>query len=139
MRLLRARLPRPAVSCELLAVLPLKILCSRPPRCRRSRCAPYTAPMTQDPVTQDQTLTQDDRARLDQVFMQVVLDVQAQVQQTEPPQSGNLAAMFHKETVSDALQGCAMLIAGWNENRVDGAGVQRSAKALRALGLEDLE
>ncbi|MBD4589560.1 hypothetical protein GUG55_07845, partial [Xanthomonas citri pv. citri] len=40
----------------------------------------------------------DDRARLDQVFMQVVLDVQAQVQQQKPAQSGNLAAMFHRET-----------------------------------------
>jgi len=104
---------------------------------------PYTAPMTQDqtPTDQtpaDQTLAPDDRARLDQVFMQVVLDVQAQVQQTRPPQPGNLAAMFHKESVSDALQGCAMLIAGWNENRVDGAGVQRSARSLRALGLEEL-
>lgn len=93
--------------------------------------------MTQDP-TQDTTLSQDDRARLDQVFMQVVLDVQAQVQQTQPGHPGNLAAMFHKETVTDALQGCAMLIAGWNENRVDGAGVQRAARALRSLDLGDL-
>lgn len=70
--------------------------------------------------------------------MQVVLDVQAQVQQTQPPQPGNLAAMFHRETVSDALQGCAMLIAGWNENRVDEAAVTRAAKSLRSLGLPDL-
>lgn len=70
--------------------------------------------------------------------MQVVLDVQAQVQAQKPAQSGNLAAMFHKETVSEALQGCAMLIAGWNEGRVDEAGVTRSAKALRALELPDL-
>ncbi|WP_102127911.1 hypothetical protein [Deinococcus planocerae] len=94
--------------------------------------------MTQDQGTQDKLIAPDDRARLDQVFMQVVLDVQAQVQQTEPERPGNLAAMFHKETVSDALQGCAMLIAGWNENRVDDAGVTRAAKALRSLGLEDL-
>ncbi|PTA69147.1 hypothetical protein [Deinococcus arcticus] len=80
----------------------------------------------------------DDRARLDQVFMQVVLDVQAQAQQTAPAQSGNLAAMFHKETVSDALQGCAMLIAGWNQGRVDEAGLTRTTKALRALQLNDL-
>lgn len=89
-------------------------------------------------MTQDTTLSPDDRARLDQVFMQVVLDVQAQAQQTQPIQPGNLAAMFHKEQVGEALQGCAMLIAGWNENRVDEAGVQRSARALRGLGLNDL-
>ncbi|WP_216327149.1 hypothetical protein [Deinococcus aestuarii] len=94
--------------------------------------------MTRHQEPQDKTLHPDDRARLDQVFMQVVLDVQAQVQQTRPAQAGTLAAMFHKETVSDALQGCAVLIAGWNENRVDGAGVTRAAKALRSLGLEDL-
>ena len=89
-------------------------------------------------MTQDVTLSPDDRARLDQVFMQVVLDVQAQVQQTRPEQSGNLAAMFHRETVGDALQGCAMLIAGWNENRIEGAAVNRAAKSLRSLGLEEL-
>lgn len=70
--------------------------------------------------------------------MQVVLDVQAQVQQTKPAQSGNLAAMFHKETVGDALQGCAMLIAGWNQGVVDDAGTTRAAKALRALDLGEL-
>ena len=80
----------------------------------------------------------EDRARLDQVFMQVVLDVQAQVQAQAPAQSGNLAALFHKETVSEALQGCAMLIAGWNGGAVDEAGVTRAAKALRALELPDL-
>jgi hypothetical protein len=84
------------------------------------------------------TIAPDDRARLDQVFMQVVLDVQAQVQQTQPAQPGNLAAMFHKETVTEALQGCAMLIAGWNQNVVDDAGVVRATKALRALELGDL-
>ncbi|GAA5534519.1 hypothetical protein [Deinococcus aluminii] len=89
-------------------------------------------------MTQDKNVSPDDRARLDQVFMQVVLDVQAQVQQTRPEQPGNLAAMFHKESVAEALQGCAMLIAGWNQNRVDEAGVQRSTKALRSLGLGDL-
>lgn len=94
--------------------------------------------MPQDKAPQDRNIAPDDRARLDQVFMQVVLDVQAQVQQTRPQQPGSLAAMFHKEQVGDALQGCAMLIAGWNENRVDGAGVQRSAKALRGLSLGDL-
>lgn len=99
--------------------------------------------MTSDPTGPDQTgpdqtLSPDDRARLDQVFMQVVLDVQAQVQQTRPAQAGNLAAMFHKETVTDALQGCAMLIAAWNENRVDEAGLQRAARALRSLELGEL-
>lgn len=86
----------------------------------------------------DTPISPEDRARLDQVFMQVVLDAQAQVQQTEPAQAGNLAAMFHKETVSEALQGCAMLIAGWNEGRVDGAGLNRTLKALRTLELADL-
>ncbi|MVN87873.1 hypothetical protein GO986_14015 [Deinococcus sp. HMF7620] len=80
----------------------------------------------------------DDRARLDQVFMQVVLDVQAQAQQTAPAQAGGVAAMFHKETVGDALQGCAMLIAGWNQGRVDDAGLSRTTKALRALELPEL-
>lgn len=84
------------------------------------------------------SLSSEDRARLDQVFMQVVLDVQAQVQQQKPPQGGNLAAMFYKETVSEALQGCAMLIAGWNQGQVDGPGVTRAAKALRALELPEL-
>lgn len=70
--------------------------------------------------------------------MQVVLDVQAQIQQTQPAQPGNLAAMFHKETVTDGLQGCAMLIAGWNEGVVDEAGVARAAKSLRALELPEL-
>lgn len=92
--------------------------------------------MTQEP--RGVNLSPDDRARLDQVFMQVVLDVQAQVQRARPAQPGNLAAMFHRETVGDALQGCAMLIAGWNENRVDEAGVTRAAKSLRSLGLEEL-
>ncbi|GGM11933.1 hypothetical protein [Deinococcus aerophilus] len=86
----------------------------------------------------DKSIAPDDRARLDQVFMQVVLDVQAQVQATRPAQAGNLAAMFHKETVGDALQGCAMLIAGWNQNRIDGAGLGRTVKALRALELGEL-
>ena len=89
-------------------------------------------------MSQDKPISPEDRARLDQVFMQVVLDVQAQVQQTRPQQAGNLAAMFHKESVAEALQGCAMLIAGWNQNRVDAAGVQRSAKALRGLHLAEL-
>ncbi|WP_291423073.1 hypothetical protein [Deinococcus sp.] len=84
------------------------------------------------------TIAPNDRARLDQIFMQVVLDVQAQVQQTTPPQTGNLAAMFHKETVSDALQGCAILIAGWNQGRIDEAGITRTTKALRALNLSEL-
>ncbi|WP_295817275.1 hypothetical protein [uncultured Deinococcus sp.] len=83
-------------------------------------------------------ISSDDRARLDPVFMQVVLDVQAQLQQTAPTQPGNLAAMFHKETMSDGLQGCAMLIAGWNQGRVDDAGMARAVKALRSLELPEL-
>lgn len=94
--------------------------------------------MTQDSTPAGVPLSQDDRARLDQVFMQVVLDVQAQVQAQKPTHGSNLAAMFHKETVTEALQGCAMLIAGWNAGRVDEAGVTRAAKALRALELPDL-
>ena len=46
----------------------------------------------------------------------------------------NLAAMFHKEQVTEALQGCAMLIAGWNAGTIDAAGVSRSSRALKALG-----
>ena len=80
----------------------------------------------------------DARARLDPVFMQVILDVQAQVQQSQPPQAGNLAAMFHREQVTEALQGCAMLIAGWNAGRIDEAGTRRAMKALKALELPEL-
>lgn len=92
------------------------------------------------PMTQDagKVISAQDRARLDQIFMQVILDAQAQVQATAPAQGGSLAAMFHKESMTEALQGCAMLIAGWNEGRVDEAGLTRAAKALRALELGDL-
>lgn len=83
-------------------------------------------------------ISADQRAKLDQIFMQVILDVQAQFQQTKPQQEGSLAAMFHKETVSDGLQGCAMLIAGWNQGRIDDAGLQRTIKSLRSLNLETL-
>ena len=38
-------------------------------------------------MTTDKPIAPDDRSRLDQVFMQVVLDVQAQVQQTAPAPS----------------------------------------------------
>lgn len=86
----------------------------------------------------DTQISPEDRSRLDQIFMQVVLDAQAQVQQTQPAQGGTLAAMFHKESVAEALQGCAMLIAGWNQGRVDEAGVTRAAKALRGLELAEL-
>lgn len=94
--------------------------------------------MTDKAATTDRTIAPDDRARLDQVFMQVVLDVQSQLQQTQPPQGGALAAMFHKETMGDGLQGCAMLIAGWNENRIDEAGIARTVKSLRSLELPEL-
>lgn len=86
----------------------------------------------------DINLSAEQRSKLDQIFMQVVLDAQAQIQQTNPTQSGSLAAMFHRETVSDGLQGCAMLIAGWNAGKIDAAGLNRSLKAVRALGLEEL-
>ncbi len=89
-------------------------------------------------MTPDTPISPEDRARLDQIFMQVVLDVQAQAQRTQPAQASSLAAMFHKEQVSDVLQGCAMLIAGWNKNRVDGAGLSRTVKGLRALELPEL-
>lgn len=87
---------------------------------------------------QDTAINPADRARLDPIFMQVVLDVQAQTQQSRPVQAGNLAAMFHKEQLSEALQGCAMLIAGWNQGRIDAAGVKRAAVALRGLERPDL-
>ncbi|MFC4424581.1 hypothetical protein [Deinococcus navajonensis] len=91
-------------------------------------------------MTQDagKVISAQDRARLDQIFMQVILDAQAQAQATRPAQSGSLAAMFHKESVTDALQGCAMLIAGWNEGRIDEAGLTRATKAMRALELGEL-
>ena len=84
------------------------------------------------------TITPEDRARLDPVFMQVVLAVQAETQQSQPEKPGNIAAMFHREQVAEALQGCAMLIAGWNAGQVDEAGVIRASKALRGLGLGEL-
>lgn len=86
----------------------------------------------------DLAISPDDRARLDQIFMQVVLDVQAQTQQSQPAQGGSLAAMFHKEQMSEALQGCAMLIAGWNAGRIDAAGIKRAGAALRGLERQDL-
>ena len=76
----------------------------------------------------------DDRKRYDQVFMQVVMSVQQRAQASSPPQAGNLAAMFHKEQVTEALQGCAMLIAGWNAGTVDAPGIARTSRALKALG-----
>ncbi|WP_420594916.1 hypothetical protein [Deinococcus sp.] len=88
--------------------------------------------------TSGKAINPGDRARLDPIFMQDMLDIQAQVQQSQPPQGGNLAAMFHKEQVADALQGCAMLIAGWNQNRIDEAGTKRAVRALRALELPKL-
>ncbi|MFC6616739.1 hypothetical protein [Deinococcus radiophilus] len=86
----------------------------------------------------DVPISRDDRAHLDQIFMQVVLDVQAQAQQTQPPQAGGVAAMFHKEQVSEVLQGCAMLIAGWNAGQIDGTGLSRTVRGLRALERPEL-
>ncbi|AZI43161.1 hypothetical protein EHF33_10770 [Deinococcus psychrotolerans] len=99
---------------------------------------PSNSPNNTAASTAGKPVAAADRARLDQVFMQVMLDVQAQAQQSRPPQAGNLAAMFHKEQVSEALQGCAMLIAGWNQNRIDNAGTTRAARAFRALELPEL-
>lgn len=114
-------------------------------RCPRPTRLPGMSPEPSKPDAKkpdvnktDKPISPNDRARLDPVFMQVVLDVQAQVQQTQPAQAGNLAAMFHKETMGDALQGLAMLIAGWNQNRIDGAGLGRTVKSLRALDLPEL-
>ena len=79
-------------------------------------------------------MSPEDRQKYDQVFMQVVMSVQQRAQASTPPQAGNLAAMFHKEQVTEALQGCAMLIAGWNAGTVDAAGLSRTSRALKALG-----
>ena len=78
------------------------------------------------------------RAARTATLLLALLPALSWAQQTAPAQGGSLAAMFHKETVSDALQGCAMLIAGWNQGRVDDAGLTRTTKALRALDLPDL-
>jgi len=83
-------------------------------------------------------ISPEDRQKYDQIFMQVVQSVQAEAQETQPQAPGTLAQMFHREQLTEALQGCAMLIAGWNEGRVDDAGVKRAATALRGLGLRDL-
>jgi len=83
-------------------------------------------------------ITPEDRQKYDQVFMQVVQSVQVEAQNTKPEQGGNLAQMFHKQQVADALQGCAMLIAGWNRNVVDDAAVRKTVTALRGLGLHDV-
>ena len=79
-------------------------------------------------------ISPEDRKKYDQVFMQIVMSVQQRAQASSPVQPGNLAAMFHKEQVTEALQGCAMLIAGWNAGTVDAAGIARTSRALRALG-----
>lgn len=84
------------------------------------------------------TVSPEDRKKYDQVFMQVVQSVQVEAQGTKPAKDGNLAAMFHREQVSEALQGCAMLIAGWNRGVVDDTGVRRTATALRGLGLHNV-
>ena len=91
-----------------------------------------TTPAGNTPASK--TIAPDDRKKYDQIFMQVVLSVQQRAQASRPPQAGNLAAMFHKEQVTEALQGCAMLIAGWNTGVIDAAGVSRTSRALKALG-----
>lgn len=80
----------------------------------------------------------ENRQKYDQVFMQVVLGVQAGAQATHPAAPGSLAQLFHKEQVADALQGCAALIAGWNGGAVDEGAVKKTAGALRGLKLPDL-
>lgn len=86
------------------------------------------------PVPANKSISPAARQKYDQVFMQVVMGVQQDVQASRPVQSGTLAAMFHKEQLSEALQGCAMLIAGWNEGMIDAAGISRASRALKALG-----
>ncbi|GGR09025.1 hypothetical protein [Deinococcus ruber] len=88
--------------------------------------------------TANKSISPADRQKYDQIFMQVILSVQQDVQASRPPQSGALAAMFHKEQLQDALQGCAMLIAGWNAGIIDAAGTVRTARALRSLGRSEL-
>ncbi|WP_027481155.1 hypothetical protein [Deinococcus pimensis] len=83
-------------------------------------------------------ISPEDRQKYDQIFMQVVQSVQVEAQGTKPQAAGTLAQMFHREQVTEALQGCAMLIAGWNEGRVDEAGARRAATALRGLGLPEV-
>lgn len=82
-------------------------------------------------------ISQGDRQKYDQVFMQVIMSVQQRAQASGPVQAGTLAAMFHKEQVTEALQGCAMLIAGWNAGTIDAAGTSRTSRALKALGEHD--
>lgn len=77
------------------------------------------------------------RARYDQIFMQVVQSVQVEAQSTQPQQGGTLAAMFHKEQVAGALQGCATLIADWNAGRLEESTLKKTAGALRGLGLPE--
>lgn len=81
------------------------------------------------------TISPEHRQKYDQIFMQVVQSVQVEAQNTRPAREGSLAQMFHKNQVADALQGCAMLIAGWNAGKVDEAGIKKTAAALRGLGL----
>lgn len=81
------------------------------------------------------TVAPEDRQKYDPIFMQVVQSVQVEAQSTKPQGPGAIAQMFHKEQVGDALQGVAMLIAGWNAGRVDAAGIRKAATALRGLGL----
>lgn len=82
-------------------------------------------------------ISPEDRQKYDPIFMQVVQSVQVEAQNTKPQGGGAIAQMFHKEQMTEALQGCAMLIAGWNEGRVDEAGTKRAATALRGLGLHE--
>ncbi|GEM49017.1 hypothetical protein DC3_46520 [Deinococcus cellulosilyticus NBRC 106333 = KACC 11606] len=75
------------------------------------------------------------RAKYDEIFMQVMLGTQAEAQTTQPQAPGNLAAMFHKQQVADALQQCAVLIAAWNQGEIDTKAISKCAAALKGLGL----
>ena len=90
------------------------------------------------PAPPNKSISPAARQKYDQVFMQVVMGVQQDAQVSKPAQAGTLAAMFHKEQLSEALQGCAMLIAGWNAGYIDAAGTLRTARALRGLGKPEL-
>ena len=87
-------------------------------------------------VPMNKQVSPDDRAKYDEIFMQVILGTQAEAQTTQPQAPGNLAAMFHKEQVATALQQCAVLIAAWNKGEIDVKAASKCAAALKGLGLK---
>ncbi len=92
--------------------------------------------MSQPQQPNHQTLSSEDRKKYDQIFMQVISSVQADVQQTQPLGPSPIAVMFHREQVSDVLQQMAVLIAAWNHDQIDLKALHKSAGILRALSLE---